>query len=183
MRNCFICILVLFVWIGFFGSWAFGFPDGAPWDSVSRKGGCAECHFGSPVQLDSESLQIIGRPDLIKPGLTYTLKVRFDQDEMARAGFLLSALDTEGPVGTFTSADKTTSTRKAQARSNLSGTALIRPGSAEWRLQWMAPANLINPVSFIIWANAANDDQSPFGDHIHYRTWRVELAGETLPEK
>jgi hypothetical protein len=175
-QNFSIWICVLFLWIGFSGSWAFAFPDGAPWDSGSKEDGCAACHFGSPLRLDSRDLQILGRPDSIKPGGTYALKVRFTQDEMALAGFLLSAFDTEGPVGTFTPVDKTTSTQNAQARSTLTGSVLTRPGMAEWRLKWVAPADLTNPVSFVIWASAANDDQSPFGDFIHHRTWRMKVT-------
>lgn len=157
------------------------FPDGAPWESASSEEGCNECHFDAGATLESEALAIAGLPDGIDPGAVYRLTLSLRADEMYRAGFLLTARQNGAPAGRFTALDDRASTQGAQARSTERGAELEGPGLAEWRLEWTAPAVLEGPVSFELWGNAANDDQSPFGDATHFRVWLV--AARTAPAK
>jgi choline dehydrogenase-like flavoprotein len=47
------------------------------------------------------------------------------------------------------------------------GSRLEVPGHARWTIQWTAPAHYNGRAVFHIVANAANDDDSEFGDHIY----------------
>src|SRR5690606_40073437 len=55
----------------------------------------------------------------------------------------------------------------ARARSTEQGSQPEADGRAEWSVVWQAPASLELPIVFELWANAGNDDQSPFGDATH----------------
>jgi hypothetical protein len=45
----------------------------------------------------------------------------------------------------------------------------------QWQFEWQAPDNAgpngLGEVTIMIAVNAANDDQSSFGDEIHFRTF------------
>lgn len=156
---------------------AAAFPDGAPWEAA-RQEGCAQCHFDAAARLESSAVEIDGLPERVSPGARYRLSIRLVDEQMVKAGFLLSAWfdGNETGAGAFAAADARTDTHGAQARSTEAGAALTRQGVAEWTLDWIAPQATDLPVRIELWANAANDDQSPFGDVTHRRSWQLPAA-------
>lgn len=153
---------------------AAAFPDGAPWDAAGA-GGCAQCHFDAAPVEDSGALSIEGLPAAAEAGATYRLTVRLAAP-LARAGFLLSARRCGRPTGAFAARDGTTEAGAAQVRSTLAGSEPAAAGAAGWTVDWTAPESPGGPITLEVWANAANDDGSPFGDEMHRRRWTVPLT-------
>lgn len=166
MRAAALLILVLAA------SPAAAFPDGAPWEVASGPG-CPACHFDAPPTEDSPALAIEGLPARIAAGATYRLTLRLSVPGMARAGFLIAAWRGKTEAGRFTAADARSEAKDATARSTAAGLTLSAPGEAEWTLDWQAPARLDGPIRFVLWANAANGDNSPLGDETHGKSVQV----------
>jgi len=136
--------------------------------------GCAACHFDGPVQTDSEALILKGLPERLVPGRRYDLTVELTDSPMDKAGFMIFFHQTSGPVGEAASNVDGVETQGAKARSKLEGTTPQAPGSAQWHLRWLAPESIEGPVRVTLWSNAANGDDSPFGDKIHRRIFLAQ---------
>ncbi len=140
-------------------------PDGAPWGSADPNAAqnCASCHYdGEPVQ-DSGSVVFTGLTSRIEPGKLYNMVLIFAKPKGAATGFLAVATQ-----GKFSSPDDPNlEADGAQIRS----TSTTRIGDrALWRVQWRAPIEPIKDVTFFVAVNAGNDDQSPLGDQVHFKT-------------
>ncbi len=151
---------------------AHAFPDGAPWGAANpaAEQHCATCHFEVEAVHDSGALSIDGLPSRPVPGASYTLTIVFDDPEIVTAGFQLTAHAGEYQAGTFTSDE----TNVEFVGSAIRSTA---PAKSEkgvtWTVEWHAPDEFALPILFFIGASAANDDGSPFGDTVHYRSYRI----------
>jgi hypothetical protein len=151
------------------------FPDGAPWGAANpaAEQNCASCHFDADPVRDSEALVIYGLPQLPTPGAIYELEVFFGDPDTVTAGFQLIAQAADQQAGNFVSpaadvefigaAIRSTTPRRSDAR-------------VSWKLEWQAPDVIKSPIVFYVAASAANDDGSPFGDTIHFRSY--ELGAE-----
>ena len=144
---------------------ALAFPDGAPWD-MGMTDGCTLCHFEGEAITGSAALQISGLPEQITAGERYHLTVVFDEPQAATTGMMIAAWLTspdgsdERPAGIMENMDATIEVRGNRARST--------QAARQWDMIWQAPDQpKAESVSFILWGNAANGDESPFGDHIH----------------
>jgi hypothetical protein len=155
---------------------ALAFPEGAPWQ-VAWQDGCGQCHFDAPVAEGSDALSIYGLPEALEADATYRFVIRLEDERAATAGFLLSARQGESAAGAFIADDERTEASGAQARSTEAGSRPSSAGIAEWVVAWRAPADVAVPVELELWANAGNDDKSPFGDATHRSVFRV---GETM---
>lgn len=156
---------------------AVAFPDGAPWEAAEAPEACNQCHFDASLVEASAALELVGLPERIEPGATVRFTLRLSDAAMASAGFLLAATGADGGAGRFGPVDARTSAEGAKARSTEAGSRLSASGRAEWTLDWTAPAAApASSVLFHVWANAANDDRSPFGDATHRRSWTFTLA-------
>jgi len=144
------------------------YPDGAPWESADPKAAqnCASCHYSENPVESSEAILVTRLPSVIERGKTYSLNLALVHSSHASMGFLVSA-----SRGTFSGIeDEAIEVLGGMARSMAPKSATDEVGY--WMLEWEAPFGL-NPgevVSLYIAINAANDDMSPFGDVIHYRT-------------
>ena len=115
-------------------------------------------------------LVIKGLPGWPEPGSIYELKINFEGLDTAIAGFQLIALAADRPVGTFASADANVEIIGTSIRS----TVPIRSNEDfSWSLEWRAPDEVAAPIIFYVAASAANDDGSPFGDTIHFRSYKL----------
>jgi len=148
------------------------FPDGAPWGAANpaAEQNCATCHFDADPIRDSEALVISGLPLYPAPGAIYKLKITLEDRDTVTAGFQLIAQAANHEAGTFFSTEAEVEFIGAVIRS----TAPVR-GDADvsWEIEWRAPTAVVSPVVFYVAASAANDDGSPFGDTIHYRSYRL----------
>ena len=151
----------------------FAFPEGAPWgaadpDSIDN---CSNCHFDNAAIHDSPALSIVGLPERPKPGESYELTIHFDDPDAVIAGFQMLA-SAANPPGTFATAAANleyigAAVRSTEPRPNDNG--------VRWQLTWTAPETPGTDVTFFIAAMGANDDGSPFGDRVHFRTFHVSM--------
>lgn len=148
------------------------FPDGAPWGAANpgAEQSCATCHFDDDPVRDSSALVIDGLPTHVESNATYPLKINFEDPATVVAGFQLIAHATGEPAGTFVSDAVGVEFVGATIRS----TQPLKGGeTVSWPVTWRAPATLSSTIVFYVAATAANDDGSPFGDKIHYRTYAL----------
>jgi len=164
--------LVIFAVAAFTLNAARAFPDGAPWGAANpaAEQHCASCHFDADPVRDSVALVVEGLPSEPIPGSTYELKIIFQDPDIVIAGFQLIAHAGHEQAGTFASSDANIEFIGAAIRSTAPAKG---DEGASWVVDWHAPAEVTLPVVFHVAASAANDDGSPFGDTIHYRSYRL----------
>ncbi len=143
-------------------------PDGAPWISADPDTvhSCASCHFDHEPVGRSQALVMSGLPEYASPGHVYEVVLRFATPSEGTAGFLLTATS-----GVFESSDTSLESNGAAIRSLTPAAADV----ATWRFQWRA-GDEDDIVEFRAAANAANDDNSAFGDEIHFRKLVIPVA-------
>ncbi len=168
------------------GAGLYGYADGPP---PAHTGGfgeptCYDCHFDGPEPGQTAALRLDGLPETVVPGTRYPLTVTLVHPGMARAGFQLSARHPGGrQAGVFLAPDslrvqlQRSPTRVVYAAHTRAGNALTAPDTARWRLLWQAPATHA-PVVFHLAANAANGDDSAFGDVIFLRADSLGIPPE-----
>lgn len=146
-------------------------PEGAPWGSANPAAvqNCASCHFDYEAAADSELLSLDGLPAKVSGGVRYELTLSLAASDATVAGFMLAV-----SAGSFAvNGGERIEAKHAEARS----TAPIAAGKgAEWRIMWIAPEGLSGEVIFHAAINGANDDASPFGDIVHFRTFKAKAA-------
>lgn len=164
--------LVIVAGAVFIATAAVAFPDGAPWGAANPAADehCASCHFGAEPVRESEALVVRGLPPRPVPGEVYELEIRFDDPGVVIAGFQLLAHAPDRDAGTFTSADPESESAGAAIRSTAPASA---DGGVAWAIEWRAPIKITFPIVFHVAASAANDDGSPLGDTIHYRSYEM----------
>lgn len=152
---------------------ALAFPDGAPWGAANpaAEQHCASCHFGAEPIHDSSALIIDGLPARPVAGANYVLAIVFDDPQIVTAGFQLLAHAAGSDAGTFSSEEDNVEFVGSAIRSTAPAKS---ENGVSWNVEWRAPGELSLPIVFYIGASAANDDGSPFGDTIHYRSYRIE---------
>lgn len=171
---------------GFAALGAVRYADGPP---AAHTGGfgeptCLRCHADAPPNDGAARLTLDGGPETCAPGQSYPLTLRLARAEMARAGFQMSARFATGPsageqAGALSAADDRVQVVAGRARTaagdstlveyaqhTVPGTRLVGTDSAAWTIGWTVPEEATGPVVFHVAANAANDDDSEFGDHI-----------------
>ena len=148
------------------------FPDGAPWGAANpaAEQNCATCHFDADPIRDSKALVISGLPHYLVPGAIYELKIVLEDPDTVTAGFQLIAQAANHEAGTFSSTEAEVEFVGAVIRSTA---PLRRDARVLWKVEWRAPTAIVSPVVFYLAASATNDDGSPFGDTIHYRSYEL----------
>lgn len=156
---------------------AHAYPDGAPWGASDPDAteSCASCHYDYDPVMDSAAIAIEGLPESVMPGARYSLSVAFDAETAVTTGFQLTVRAAGGDGGAFTSSDDDIEVAGAAARSTSPKPA---GGPTRWLLEWEAPTVAFERIVFLVAASAANDDQSPLGDTIHYRAFDITDAKE-----
>lgn len=153
-------------------SGAHAFPDGAPWGAANpgAEQHCAACHFESEAVHESPALTLVGLPQNLEASVTYELSVAFNDPGIVIAGFQLIAVAPDENAGTFTSSAEDVEFIGASIRS----TAPVETsGRAIWAIRWRTPTMLTDSIVLHVAASAANDDGSPFGDTIHYKSYEI----------
>lgn len=143
------------------------YPDGAPWGAAIATAAehCATCHFdGEPVH-DSPLLRIEGLPEHPAPGKAYELTIHFDDPAAVAAGFQLIAEAGDDQAGSITSVEANLEFIDSAIRSTV---PKKNGGAVAWTVKWQAPSIIRRAIHFFVAAAAANGDQSPLGDTIHF---------------
>lgn len=111
----------------------------------------------------------------MQAGRRYALTILLRDPAALTAGFMLGVSSGTAPAGELRAVDERSEVRGARARQTRAGYLPTVPGEARWELVWTAPATIEAPIRFDLWGNAGNDDLSPLGDRVYYRT--RELSG------
>jgi hypothetical protein len=165
---------------------------------------CRSGHFDAPLNEPGATLELGGLPDAYQPGASYQLTILLSGPGLGSAGFQLSARFSAGsaagtqagelrPVDARTTLTTAGSPGVQYLHHTAAGTMPTIADTARWTLEWVAPAEGMIPagsdaVAFHLVANAADGDESPFGDLIYaaereipiYKT-RATEAGRQLP--
>jgi hypothetical protein len=160
----------------------YAYRDGPPpgFSSGFGEDHCQACHFGDRVNPSPGSLTI-SAPERYSPGETYTVMVTLTRPGMAIGGFQLTARFEDGgaQAGTVALSEgdqdrvKVVTDRGVQYAYHLrQGTGLTAPDVVRWTLRWTAPASR-RSVLFNAAANAANADDSQFGDFVYTASVRA----------
>ncbi len=150
------------------------YADGAP---PGHSGGfgeptCQRCHFDAEAR-EGGRLEVAGFPTTWRPGRGYPLVVRLRSPGMAGAGFQLAARFCDGRQAGHWRTDGGGVGVAAPDSSGVRYVGHTRParpgpgGEAVWRFTWIAPEESGAPVRLHLAANAANGDDSEFGDAVY----------------
>jgi hypothetical protein len=136
---------------------------------------CAQCHYDVEHPDPAGQLEVRGFPESWRPGERYLLSVGLHRPGMGRGGFQLAIRFSSGEqAGTITSIDDRTSIETlhgiSYAYQTVLGADLPTPGENVWKLEWRAPEPAALTVVLHAVGNAANNDDSQFGDHIYTYT-------------
>lgn len=148
------------------------------------EGNCSTvgCHDDNSVNSGAAILDIeMGNITHYVPGQTYSIKVRITEPSVERFGFQLVALNTsdQSNAGTFQLTDMVrTQTVKNQYQLQnreyvtytYNGTDAVSTGLGEWTVNWQAPANSNDGVTFYASGVSANDDENDQGDHVYTKS-------------
>ena len=150
------------------------YPEGAPWGASNpdAEQNCATCHFDYDAVRGSAALTIEGLPDRPEPGMSYALTIRFDDSAAEIAGFQMIAIADPGSAGRFASTTPNIEFVGAAIRST---DPISNAEGAAWRLEWTAPDSADAVITFFLAVTGSNDDGSPFGDQIHFRSFELEM--------
>jgi hypothetical protein len=150
---------------------------------------CGTCHFGDAATGGAGGAAIQA-PAHYRPGETYDITVSVRHPELEAGGFQLSARfaggDRDGAqAGRLEPADPRTQVATGAggityAGHSLTGALPAEPGVGRWTLLWTAPESG-DPVVLHLAANAANDDDSEFGDRIFLAHQRIEPGPPPCP--
>jgi hypothetical protein len=145
---------------------------------------CHSCHFDNPLNDIPGRLTVRGLPERYTPGERYQIVISLTRPGMQRAGFQAAVRYAGGSdpgrgAGELLAAgDRVRLVDSAgvrYAQQTVAGTRLMGVEATEWTLEWRAPRDGGGVVLHLA-ANAANGDQSEFGDHIYSRAVTVARA-------
>ncbi|MEX2632912.1 MAG: choice-of-anchor V domain-containing protein [Balneolales bacterium] len=138
---------------------------------------CQACHFDMPLNDPAGTVEIKGIPEKYESGKAYQLEIHIEHPEMNRAGFQFTARfpdgeDKPGLQAGDIEADSSDSMVTMHedilyVHHTESGTIINSPHTKLWEITWSAPEIPSGPVVFNVAANAANGDDSEFGDFIY----------------
>lgn len=136
---------------------------------------CQSCHFDYDLNKEEGSLEISGLPQELVSGMNYSIEIKVLREDLEKAGFQMTARDQLGKqAGSFEISDNERVMLTKQVPDSLqyvqhsfSGTEPIESGINSWVIEWVAPNQLPDKIFFNIASNAANGDESAFGDWIY----------------
>lgn len=186
MKSCFRMFTGFVFILGMTGNTIFAFSSGPP---NGRTGSPADdfltcrdgCH--NTFELNAGTAQFsINAPGSYTYGETLDITVFFNNSDIAKHGFELSALDADdNHVGAFSSVDNKTQTDDGKGNYiKHTSTGSSQSGNASWNVTWTAPSREVpNPITFYAAGNEANGNFTNKGDYIYTTTVQIPLFRST----
>ncbi len=155
---------------------------------VAAEMNCTACHSSFPVNTPGATLEILDIPQFYLPDSTYPVRVRLTSTftGQRRWGFQLTAVRAANGlgVGTFditgvagiqiVNGAGVYSTRRYVEHFS-AGTFPGSQGPIEWSFKWRAPNADLGRIFFFAAGNAANNSNSPVGDHIYTQRDTIDI--------
>lgn len=144
---------------------------------------CRSCHFDYDLNPDGGSLKISGFPENPEGGKVVGFKIKVERVDLGRAGFQMSARFTNGSqAGTFLIGNNNQLVFTGDVggdslqyvQHSTTGSKVDGKDSKTWMVKWRVPDNELRPIIINVAANAANGDQSEFGDYIYSKEIVIE---------
>jgi hypothetical protein len=130
-------------------------------DGISDKA-CATCHGGS-VDNNEGDLFLENIPNAYIPGMTYKLNLCLVDTKQIAAGFRLAVSQ-----GYLKISGNDEMVKIVDKDATHSGITLLENDTACWKINWVAPLDLIENIKFVARAAAVNADFTENGDHGGY---------------
>lgn len=156
------------------------YADGAP---AAHTGGfgeptCRECHFDHEADAPGGALQLLGFPRSYRADSVYNLEVRLTRSGLVRAGFQLAVRFAGGGRAGRSAGRLLVEGDRVQrvgggpdsvdyVSHTVEGSRPATSDTARWQVAWRAPEEPSDKVRLNVAANAANGDDSEFGDYIY----------------
>ncbi|MEX2572937.1 MAG: choice-of-anchor V domain-containing protein [Balneolaceae bacterium] len=163
-----------------------GYPEqlDGPYTGGYGEQTCHTCHFDYDLNKKAGSLEVEGLGETYSPGEQIRISVTVQREHLGKAGFQLTArfadgsqaghFDTPGERLAFTPA---TDDNIDYLQHSEAGTEPVSGNLARWTFKWTAPDTGAGSIIFNIAANAANGDQSEFGDWIYVKEISLDASG------
>ncbi|MEL6868796.1 MAG: choice-of-anchor V domain-containing protein [Pseudomonadota bacterium] len=154
------------------------YPEGAPWGAADPAADqhCASCHWERDPVYESNAITLQGLPEQLRPNTEYELALVFSDAAAVVSGFQLIIAADGHRAGTLSAHSDDIAINVIESSARSTAVQRLDAGATTWRISWRTPATLSGPITLFTAASAANDDQSPFGDQIHYRRFDVAAA-------
>lgn len=144
---------------------------------------CRSCHFDYELNPPGGSLSISGISENISSGRTMDITITVRRKELGRAGFQFTARFENGEqAGQFILGDseqlgftKAGNDSLQYIQHTALGSRVSDKGKNSWVVRWKSPQVKEGAVIFNVAANAANGDQSEFGDYIFVKEIKRDL--------
>jgi hypothetical protein len=137
---------------------------------------CSFCHFDNPVDDGAGEVRVTGFPERYEPGRTYRVVVEVWRPGLTAGGFQVAvryapgAADAGKQAGELRATDSHVAVRPADSVSYVQHTPdqpKVRDGAMRWEFDWTAPVRAGDGLVLHAAGNAANGDNSEFGDYIY----------------
>lgn len=159
------------------------YQDGPP---VAHTGGfdeptCHACHFGSDLNAPGGEFNL-SFPATYVPGDTHLVSISQQHAEMKIGGFQLASRLVGGEqAGLFLEPDSTLEITVSESgiqyvHHSQVGSKVKADGAIGWSFRWVAPDTVAGPVIVHAVANAANGDDSEFGDFVYQTSVTIHTA-------
>ncbi|MCB2201020.1 T9SS type A sorting domain-containing protein [bacterium] len=174
------------------------FSDG-PWTGnngtppIQRN--CTACHNSFEVNSGTGSLSW-NVPETYQPGETYTLTIGLEDPDASRWGFQFSSMyDEIEQAGELTVTDEVNTQKLRGFNPNpnennadfvehtSAGTMPGSTGGVEWSFEWTAPEQDLGEIIFYLAGNAADGDETEFGDRIYLTQASATALTSTVPQE
>lgn len=143
-------------------------PNGAPWGAANPNASdnCASCHFDNEPVMDSSAITVRGLSDGVTANAIYDLALTFVAPTEINAGFAITSTQ-----GDFVSGER------LEAKGSELRSTQMQTGDrvVSWSAKWRAPETFDKNIMFFVAVNASNDDQSPFGDEVHFKSVSIDV--------
>lgn len=144
---------------------------------------CHSCHFDYELNREEGSLLVDGIPTELEEGRIYEFEISIEREDLKKSGFQLSARFSDGSqAGVFQimKNDRVMFTKQVPdslqyLQHSEQGTSSTKDGENSWKVIWKAPDSISDSIHFHLSANAANGDQSEFGDWIYTKELNVAI--------
>jgi hypothetical protein len=136
---------------------------------------CHSCHFDYDLNWKEGSLTVEGIPDRVKAGYEYEIQILVKREGLGKGGFQMSARYQDGrQAGSFKVSENQRIMLTKKVPDSLQfiqhsevGTEPSEDNHNTWKVLWKAPDFISDSIYINIASNAANGDQSEFGDWIY----------------
>jgi hypothetical protein len=178
MQN-FIIKLILF-------SLVFPFSNNPPNASTGapNEENCRNCHTSYPLNSGDGIIEILGIPESVIAGETYTLQVKISHPILTKWGFEVSAKTSNNTqAGLLAVTDSTHTLSGSQdgityIKHRTAGTYVGQSESAIWQMVWIAPDTINTDIYFYVSGVAANNAYGNSGDYVYTTSLSITESEE-----